>query len=225
MSTRAENIETVPPTAGVEFLRVPRLREPFRKGVTAMEQLITLARSMPPRDAGGDWGSWFYHGGFGEGTLYVPFGSDGLSAVSLSCGGDIGDDSITKALFAGGVAHWSEVRKVGSNETQFTYILIAKEAGRLAMRNHPEEPNKRQYFGYQNIDVGMAQIEQFGSNDIGFFEVKGLGDENIKIKVPSGYGDNPAYLNIHKLSYFLNLRKNTGIVGPISDLLNSYDIM
>ena len=64
MSTRGESIEVIPQTAGVEFLPISHLRKPFKKAVTAMEQLITLARSMPPRDAGGDWGSWFYHGGF-----------------------------------------------------------------------------------------------------------------------------------------------------------------
>lgn len=226
MSARNETIQVIPDIPSVEFLPIHHLREPFKRGRTAMEQLINLARSMPPGDTQGDWGSWNYHRGFGQGTLYAPFGSDGLSAVSLSCGGDIGEDDITKAGFAGAVAYWSQIRRVGRNEARYTYILIAREAGAwFEMRNHPKEPTIRQYIGYQEILDGIAQIEQLGSVSTGFYDVKGLGDENFKVRTPGAYDGSPAFLNINNLIHFLNRRKNAGLVGSSLDFLNRSDLI
>ena len=70
----------------------------FVRAQSSIEKLIVLARTMTPSAEQGDWGSWNYHHSFGKGSLFVPFGENGIAGTFVQCTGDIGSDDIAQSI-------------------------------------------------------------------------------------------------------------------------------
>lgn len=156
-------------TSESELKPIKNLRQPFETGRKAIEKLVVLARKMPPEDQEGGWGKWSYSRGMGRGKLYSKFGSDGLAAVALGCGCDDDDNDIPRASFFHAVAEWRQLPpKVRNAEEQFAYCLAAFPGGEwYHNRGGEKESFLRIFFGFQENQPGVLQLEQFGSQTQG----------------------------------------------------------
>ncbi len=182
---------------------IERPRERFLQAFEATENCIALARQMHPEDSQGDWGQWNYHRGFGQGTLYVPLKNNGLLTVSLSCGGEIGQDDINKAGFVSCYAYWKTEK--------FSYGLIVLPGGQwYESRNHPREAVLRKFFFYQQSLGGLLSLEEFGSSQTGWFAANIAGLRDLKLQF--GAEEIPCALDETLFAELLKERQKFGLV-------------
>ena len=159
-----------------ELKPIGRLRRTFETGRKAIEELVVLARKMPPENQKGDWGKWSYSTGMGRGMLYTKFGRDGLAAVALGCGSDDSDNDISRASFHQAVAEWTQERRVSADFTkEYAYCLAAFPGGQwYHNRGGEKEPLLRIFFGFQETRPGILRLEELGSQSKGWFSAEAL---------------------------------------------------
>lgn len=201
-------------SSDLELKSIKHLRRPFETGRRSIEQLISLARKLPPENQKGDWGKWSYSRNFGRGTLYSQFGLDGLAAVVLGCGSDDGDNDIAHASFIQAVAEWRQVPPTAKDsERKFAYCLVAFPNGEwFDIRGGEKESLQRVFFGFQENQPDVLQLEQFGSQKKGWLEIDPLrvnpklefGVEDIKVSQT---------LNAKELEQLLNENRARGNVA------------
>ena len=210
MSPELIPIQTNPENLQAFFKRVESPRKIFGQGIVAIENLVILARFMPAHDSSGDWGQWFYYPGSGYGALYVPFGKNGLAAVYLNCGGDIGEDDIARASFVSAYAVW---KGNPSGLKEFTFATIAYPGGDWYQSlGDSKETLFRKFFFFQETRQGILKLEQLGSRQLGWFEAawSGLGPNNLQVKLENT--PIAGIINGLKLMTDLTSKKNSGSV-------------
>lgn len=118
-------------------------------------------------------------------------------------------------MFVSAIAYWSQTREIGFAQATLRYIMIAQPCGAwYETRNHPAEAGLRNYFCYQEISADRAQIEQLGSDIVGFFDIKGLGPDNGEFRIDSVSA--PVYLDITPIKEELIRRAETGSVTSLN---------
>jgi hypothetical protein len=147
------------------------LRTRFGQAQVAMEKLTSLARQMNPETEKGDWGKWIYNPTAGIGTLYVPFGHDGVAAVELSCGGDDGNNAIAEASFTRAAAIWSATLTHKDVKKEYKFAAIALPSSLwYENRGKPVESMVRHFAFYQEAKPDQLILAQYGSNASGWKE-------------------------------------------------------
>lgn len=177
---------------------IEKPRKRFLQAWETAENCIALARKMLPENSQGDYGQWNYNREAIRGVLYVPIKNNGLLTVSLSCGGDIGQDDINKAGFVDSYAYWQTEK--------FSYGLIVLPGGQwYENRNHPRETVLRKFFFYQQSLGGLLSLEEFGSLEFGWFDATNLrGTEKSSLE----FENVVVPLVLDQAEFLENLREN-----------------
>lgn len=205
--------ETVTGSPDYSLHQVEGLGGAFLEAQHAIENVIILARRMPPKNSSGDWGRWDYGRGTGQGTLYVPFGSDGIASASLSCGGEIGDDDIARAGFVSAFAFWSG-NPSGRMKSEFGVIALPWGEWYDIRGGLKEAPN-RLYFFYQEVLGNQMKLEVCGSENLGWWAPDFEGIPAAESKVTIGYHAQMSALLPLGLKFVLKQRQSWGAVASM----------
>lgn len=149
-----------PPVQVVEY----QLDEVHLGKISDFVFAIHTARQRTPHSETGDWGVWTYARGSGEGSLYVP-SENGLTAVWLRCGGDIGEDDISQAHFQSLLSYWGQ-RQNSSISAAFAISSRTTEPGSQS------EADWRKYFFYEEKQKGKLVLSVLGSQKLGWFKIE-----------------------------------------------------